>query len=750
MAIAPVQKVLIAIHKSEEQAFLKELQKLAIIHITQTQIVEETVQKQIAEDILTEINSAIEYLTEFHEKKSIIGNLLSTKTPVTRQEFEKLSSTYNLNSILQEIKSIQIKLQGLLQAKKNLEDELRFLLPWKNLNYKVKDFYQLKSLIFYAGIFHNSEDINQVKLKSQEYPVHIELISEIDGNFYVIVLYPKELENLIKPIFESLEIVDLGKYESTPAEVLDNIKEELYKLENEIAILKERLKPYLSEIPKLQILYDYYNNLFIQEKIASLLVQTKEALFIEGWIKQKDLSKLKELSRRFATMAYTILPEKKTETMPVALENRKLFQPFEMILELYTMPQPDELDPTPFLAPFFALFFGLCLTDAGYGIVLLVISLLLLKKLKTSPKFLKLLAICGIFTIFAGAMTGSWFGNLFDQLGFHPLQKLKERLTLFDPIKNPLPFFYLSLALGYVHLNYGIFIEIYDLIRQKKFISAILDQFPWVVLVNGLAIYGIAGSYLSITFKIIICFLLTVAITLIVTFTRRNQESFVSQMFWGGVFLGGLTYLLVEINLYPINSQIFKLVACILIYCGLWALIVLTFKNQWLIKKRRMAISMLSALLFIIFLTTQIFHFPIFWFIGYALTVLLLDHHNRRQLKNFIWGLYNLYGGTNFLGVVLSYIRLMALGMVTGGIALAINTIAWMVIKIPLIGIFFGLIVLLFGHFYNLLINILGAFVHSLRLNYVEFFPRFFTGGGEKFSPFSEETKYITIKEEVL
>jgi V/A-type H+-transporting ATPase subunit I len=111
-----------------------------------------------------------------------------------------------------------------------------------------------------------------------------------------------------------------------------------------------------------------------------------------------------------------------------------------------------------------------------------------------------------------------------------------------------------------------------------------------------------------------------------------------------------------------------------------------------------------------------------------------------------MWGLYTLYGGTSFLGVVLSYIRLMALGMVTAGIAMAINTIAWMVIKIPIVGIILALIILIFGHAYNIAINILGAFVHSLRLNYVEFFPRFFTGGGEKFSPFQRETKYVTIK----
>jgi V/A-type H+-transporting ATPase subunit I len=88
----------------------------------------------------------------------------------------------------------------------------------------------------------------------------------------------------------------------------------------------------------------------------------------------------------------------------------------------------------------------------------------------------------------------------------------------------------------------------------------------------------------------------------------------------------------------------------------------------------------------------------------------------------------------------------MALGMVTGGIAVTVNVIAWMVLGIPVVGIVLALIVLLIGHTYNIAVNILGAFVHSLRLNYVEFFPRFYAGGSGPFLPFREKYEYVTLR----
>ena len=102
-------------------------------------------------------------------------------------------------------------------------------------------------------------------------------------------------------------------------------------------------------------------------------------------------------------------------------------------------------------------------------------------------------------------------------------------------------------------------------------------------------------------------------------------------------------------------------------------------------------------------------------------------------------------GLTSFLGDFLSYIRLMALGLVTAGIGVAINKIAFQFLSIPVAGIVMLVVILIFGHIFNIGINILGGFVHTLRLQYVEFFPKFYTGGGRPFKALADEHKYITI-----
>jgi V/A-type H+-transporting ATPase subunit I len=92
----------------------------------------------------------------------------------------------------------------------------------------------------------------------------------------------------------------------------------------------------------------------------------------------------------------------------------------------------------------------------------------------------------------------------------------------------------------------------------------------------------------------------------------------------------------------------------------------------------------------------------------------------------------------------------MALGMVTAGLAMAINVIAEIAGDIPYgIGIVLMILVFAGGHAFNLAINALGAFVHTLRLQYVEFFPKFIVGGGKSFEPLSREYKHIYIKKEI-
>jgi V/A-type H+-transporting ATPase subunit I len=130
--------------------------------------------------------------------------------------------------------------------------------------------------------------------------------------------------------------------------------------------------------------------------------------------------------------------------------------------------------------------------------------------------------------------------------------------------------------------------------------------------------------------------------------------------------------------------------------------------------------------------------------------VLMQGRHARFLILRPVMGLAKLYSAMGYFGDVLSYARLMALALCGAFLAITVNDLASLVLGIPYgIGLILAAVILVFGHIFNLVINCLGAFVHSLRLQYLEFFSKFYTGGGNPFKPFAEEREYTIIESDV-
>ncbi|MGE5528566.1 MAG: V-type ATP synthase subunit I, partial [Patescibacteria group bacterium] len=283
---------------------------------------------------------------------------------------------------------------------------------------------------------------------------------------------------------------------------------------------------------------------------------------------------------------------------------------------------------------FFFLFFGFCLSDAGYGLVLLLFCLALLKWLKMGPagkKLARLFILGGIGAMIMGFVTGGFFGDLF------------HLPALIDPIKNALVLLALALALGFIQLFLGIFISALPSVQEGRWRDALFNQGFWLLfLVStvllmgkgpfGLARFGRAVDYLA----------LASALGVIYNATRDKK--------------GALGKLL-----------------------GIPA------------------------------------------------------------------GLFTIYGSIGFYSDVLSYSRLMALGLSGGVMAMIINLFARMAANSGPIGIALGILIGVFGHSLNIALGILGAYVHSSRLQFLEFYGKFFEGGGRPFRPLRTEYKHTFV-----
>lgn len=260
-------------------------------------------------------------------------------------------------------------------------------------------------------------------------------------------------------------------------------------------------------------------------------------------------------------------------------------------------------------------------------------------------------------------------------------------------------FIAIALGLGFIHMMLGIGIEIYDDFRNGDYNAAIFANLTWFVLLPSIILYfAVFGSSPGV--KAVLEIILWLCIMGIIVASHPEGDP------------------------KPIHQVV-------------WAVII-WFVWYWFT-------STAGALLQF----KYVIQIPSIAYLG-IVPLLIFEITRMKEAKRVLgktaWGFYNLYGISSYLGVLLSYVRLMALGMVTGVIAIAINKIAWMMTGIPVLGIILAIIILIPAHLFNLIINTLGGFIHTMRLQYIEFFGRFYSGGSKPFKPFKFETNYVEIE----
>jgi V/A-type H+-transporting ATPase subunit I len=521
----------------------------------------------------------------------------------------------NVDELLNEVEQLRSEKEQLAQSKEKVKQELDAVAPWGNFSAEA-----LKKLadsdlriLFYTcpTRVYNPEwesAVNIFKIAETPMQLHFVVVQKAEDEFYTI---------------------DSAQEQKMPAYSLQDKQRELAAIGARV----EEIDTHLRELAA-------QREAFLSAKIAMLndlqLTTTGNNVqheadgtlaAIEGYCPTAEQQSLIHFldAEKQVYFSESITAD---DDPPVLLKNNGFAKLFEPITSLFALPRYTELDPTPLFAPFFMLFFGFCFGDAAYGLLLMLISLILMKKVKpTFRPFCKLGMWLGAATILFGVISGSFMG--FSLVDIPALKKVHGYFISQDGMML------LSLAVGTVQILYGMGVKAVNIAKQQGIKYAMAQIATIVLLISAAAYFGLPK---------------------------------------------------LEVNLTAAASYLLQ---------GAMVLAILIF--------------------------------------------LFYNSPGKNPLVNFgsgLWASYNL--ATGVLGDFLSYIRLFALGL-TGGIVGGIfNTMAFSAYgdKFSILGFVAMLLIFVFGHTLNILLNILGSLVHPLRLTFVEFFKNAgFEGGGRAYNP---------------
>ena len=368
-----------------------------------------------------------------------------------------------------------------------------------------------------------------------------------------------------------------------------------------------------------------------REEAKSRLVGTDKVFLLEGWLPADRCAEIEKTLKPFTRAIETREPtEDEYPQVPVQLKNNKLTRPLNMVTEMYSLPAYGTLDPNPLMAPFFILFYGIMMADMGYGLLMMIASVIISKKYRpkgTSGELFSLLGLCGISTFIMGALTGGFFGDFLTQLVAIVSPGTVFALPkLFDPLDDLTMILIGSMALGMVQIVTGMAISLIEKCKRKKFLDAFFEEITWWIVFIGIALLAL-GKGVAVLY-----------------------------------------------------------VGCALVLLG-----------------------------------------PIVQGKGWG------------KLTGVFGSLYNHV--TGYFGDILSYTRLMALMLAGSVIAQVFNMLAAM----PGNVIAF-IIISMLGNAMNFGLNLLGCYVHDLRLQCLEFFNKFYVDGGKPFRPMTLDTEYVDLQ----
>ena len=669
MAIVDMRRLSICADKSHRKAVLEFLQEIGAMEIASIEAedlpfkyMDTSGEKLRFQKIADEFDHVIELLKPFDTEKKPLLNLENTQ--ITVSEFREIEK--KRRSFYSKVTDIQALEKEIFERKATIarkENKIATLKPWSKLDIPLNSekTKTTRILIGTLPVALTEEQLLEIIGEGfeEEIPVTAEILNSESQSTNVCVIAANRVaakveENMRSHGYSKLPFLS----HRIPNAAIEKRQKDIAEEEKGIEEAEAKLKSYAEYLPKFRIAADYYRTRSEKYRVLGMLPQSDKVFFVQGWVEKSKAEGIKKLLEEKFEAAVEI--EQDDEAAPILLKNNHFSEASEGVLESYGLPTHGRVDPTTVMSFFYVFFFGMMLSDAGYGILMSIVCAVVLLKYKRIEsglqKMLRLFFWCGISTTFWGFMFGGFFGDAIDVIA-HTFFGVPETEAVlkplwFAPLENPMRLLIWCMLFGLIHLFAGLGVKGYEYLKDHDVVGFLSDVIAWYL------------------------------------------------------FIGGLVLMLIP-------TQIFASIAQTQI----------TFPD-WL----NMAAKIMTI-------------------VGMVTIILMSGRANKNWGIRIALGAYDIYGVTGWLSDVLSYSRLLALGLATGVIGSVINMMASMNGK-SVIGVIIFIVVFIFGHTLNILINLLGAYVHTNRLQYVEFFGKFFDGGGKPFKPFKTINRYVEIKED--
>ena len=561
MAIDRLNKVTILLPSEDSRWFLSKLYQLNIIHIIESFSQPNDLTSQhfkeyptAVEDIeknVSKLNSLLAIAREFvPKKKGFIEGIFPFPLQIRQDELDYALSRIDIGYYYKEFTGLYERYSNLQKRQIQLEEQRSKLADFLPVTEDIEKIKSIKNVSLFYGQQSKSKWNRLLENDSTCEYLTWQVISGTEKELKILFAYLKNDKDIVLGIFNKYSFKEIP----FPS-IAGNVKERINELTKDISIVKQEQKfvysnmlKLVDEVRMLEILLGYWesekNKMIAQRKCAL----TKRIFTLTGYIKLVDKPKLDTLiNLEFQRVSVVYEEPSPQDKVPVSITLNKFFKPAQLLVNMFGLPNYFTFDPTPFIMISFLIFFGLCFGDVFYGLFLIAISAGMIKRYRASESFcdfMRLFFYAGISTTFFGIVTGGWAGDLYNPVYLgenNILLKIKERLTLLEPLSKPVVALLFAIGLGVLNQFYGIGLKMYGEFRKGNILNAVWDGLLWLITLPGFLILTSTLFLKMPAYVITIGKYMTIvgAVGLIST-QGRNEKGIAGKIFTGIVSLYGI------------------------------------------------------------------------------------------------------------------------------------------------------------------------------------------------------------------